>query len=278
MASTFSTISRIGIALCLLFAFAAIAWTASLHRDPAASHGIAPDHTSSASSSRLAIHDTRRPGHTLLALHDNENDAVIAARAFVDAHGGRLIEMRADGTRHVTLDADPSPVIFDPNRVFTDTGLRRTLADHGTRVDDASLHATRVFADDVQRAIAFDTAMLLIAVHNNTDGNYAASHYAPGSPLALDAAAVHLPRSADPDDFYLVTTRALYDALVPTGYPVVLQDNARATDDGSLSIHAARRGVAYVNVEAQHGHAAVQRAMLEALHAALAVQPIPPRR
>lgn len=215
----------------------------------------------------LAIHGTR-PGPVLLALHDNENDAVLAARAFVDTHGGRVVEVRAHGQRDVTLMRDGRRIAFDPNRVFTDAGLRATLADRGTRVDAASIGAARAFADDVLRNIDMHTATLVIAVHNNTDGAYSAASYAPGASLARDAAAVHLPRGADPDHFFFVTTRVLFDALVPSGYPVVLQENARAADDGSLSVLCARRGVAYVNVEAQHGRADVQRAMLEALHRA----------
>lgn len=222
-----------------------------------------------AAPSLLASYGTR-PGLVLLALHDNENDAVVAARGFVDTHGGRLVEVRAQGARHVSLLRDGRRTSFDPNRVFTDAGLRRTLADRGSALDAPSIAIARLFADDVLRAINTDTTPLLVAVHNNTDGAYSASSYAPGGELARDAAALHLPRGVDPDHFFLVTTRALYDALRPSGYPVVLQDNARATDDGSLSILCARRGIAYVNVEAEHGRADVQRAMLDALHRALA--------
>ncbi len=50
----------------------------------------------------------------------------------------------------------------------------------------------------------------------------------------------------------------------------MLQDNARATDDGSLSVWAARRGVPYVNVEARHGDRQGRTRMLEALAHALA--------
>lgn len=50
----------------------------------------------------------------------------------------------------------------------------------------------------------------------------------------------------------------------------MLQDNVQVTDDGSLSVRAARNGLPYVNVEAQHGHREQQVRMLEALHRALA--------
>ena len=69
----------------------------------------------------------------------------------------------------------------------------------------------------------------------------------------------------DADDFFFVTAARLFDALAARGFTVVLQDNARVTDDGSLSVLAARRAQLYVNVEAQHGHRAEQTAMLRAL-------------
>src|SRR5690606_27170642 len=89
--------------------------------------------------------------------------------------------------------------------------------------------------------------------------------YLPGATYAADAEAVHLAPTEDADDFFFVTDRPLYDALARAGFNVVLQNNATVTDDGSLSVLAARRGQRYVNVEAQHGHTAQQRRMVEAL-------------
>jgi hypothetical protein len=70
---------------------------------------------------------------------------------------------------------------------------------------------------------------------------------------------VHLPPESDPDDFFFVTDPDLFAGLAEEGFPVVLQDNARAT------VWAARQGIPYVNVEAQHGHRERQIEMLEAL-------------
>ena len=56
---------------------------------------------------------------------------------------------------------------------------------------------------------------------------------------------------------------------------MVLQNNDRATDDGSLSVLAARRGQRYVNVEAQHGHVEAQAQMLCVLLDVLDALPAP---
>lgn len=59
--------------------------------------------------------------------------------------------------------------------------------------------------------------------------------------------------------------RGHYEALAAEGFAVVLQDNERAADEGSLSVWAARQGIPYVNVEAEHGQRDRQVEMLEAL-------------
>ena len=55
-------------------------------------------------------------------------------------------------------------------------------------------------------------------------------------------------------EFYFITTARLYGLLTPTGFNVILQNNAKATDDGSLSVYFGQRNIEYVNIEAQHGH------------------------
>lgn len=62
-----------------------------------------------------------------------------------------------------------------------------------------------------------------------------------------------------------MTHPKLFDDLVKAGFSVVLQNNQGAPDDGSLSVYCGRRGITYVNVEAQHGAQAEQKRMLEAV-------------
>jgi hypothetical protein len=202
----------------------------------------------------------------LLVLHDDENTAVEAGRSFVEAHGGRLVELRAQGERRVAFALDGLAFSVDPNRIFTDPGARRTLEADSTHAGAAAL--ARLFGDALVAVYAPDS--VVVTLHNNTADRYSARSYAEGGEYARDAEAVHLEPDADPDDFFFVTERALYDALAAGGFNVVLQDNQRVTDDGSLSVWAARAGLPYVNVEAEHGHLDEQLRMLEALAAVLA--------
>ena len=121
------------------------------------------------------------------------------------------------------------------------------------------------FARDLLSIYAIERADVVIALHNNTEGHYSALSYDKGGELASDAAAVFIKDGSDPDDFFFVTERAVFDALRRRGFNVVFQDNRRVTDDGSLSVYCGRAGVRYINVEAQHGHRDQQVAMLLAL-------------
>ncbi len=210
------------------------------------------------------------PGFTFLVLHDDENTAVEAGAEFVRRHGGRLVELRAAGERNVRFELGGRTYAFDPNRVFTVAGARATLrALSPSGFSPTAQDAVRRFAREVL-AVGFDSAApAVIALHNNTDGAYSANSYSLTGDLAADSRAMHVPLDTDPDDFYFVTDRRVYSALHDLGFSIVLQNNEVVTDDGSLSVWAGRRGLPYVNVEAQHGHRDEQLAMIEALVDAL---------
>lgn len=205
------------------------------------------------------------PRTVALNVHDDENTSVEAAlslsRTGCDL-GVRLVEIQHSGARNLTVhDGQGDSVTVDPNRMFTDRGARVSMERLG-RFDPAAFRAVRAFADTLLARAGLDTARVVVTLHNNTDANYSIRSYLRGGSDAAEAADVHLDPTLDPDDFFFVTDRPAFDALAARGFNVVLQDNARATDDGSLSVLAARRGQRYVNVEAQHGHVETQAQML----------------
>ena len=199
-----------------------------------------------------------------LNLHDDEGTSVEAARDVLLERGGRLVELVHIGTRHVRFEVDGATYEADPNRMFTASGRSRTLG-RESRDTEAARTALQAFADSVLAVYSAVPPAVVVTLHNNTDANYSARSYLPGAEYASDAEAVRVHEGTDPDDFFFVTDRALYDALVARGFNAVLQDNEAATDDGSLSVWAAQEGVPYVNVEAEHGHRAEQARMIEAL-------------
>jgi hypothetical protein len=145
-------------------------------------------------------------------------------------------------------------------------GLRRTIE---PRSDASAVarcaDAVRPLADHVLTQTGLEDAEVVVTLHNNTDNRYSAASYLEGAEYDSDAAAVTIRDGSDSDDFFFVTDRGLYDALVEGGYNAVLQDNDAATDDGSLSVWAAQNDRPYVNVEAQHGHRVEQARMIRAL-------------
>lgn len=213
----------------------------------------------------LVVHRSQRAGLSYVNLHDNENTAVESTLAVLGEHGGSLYELVHTGDRRVAFQVNDSSFTVDPNRIFTHRGIDLTLAREGY-VSPGARDAVRSFADAILHRLETDSSLLVVTVHNNTEGAYSVLSYADGGELAADARFVHVGVVDDPDDFYFVTSEVLYEDLRATGSNVVLQDNDGVTDDGSLAVFAARKGIPYVNVEAQHGHFAEQQEMIARLY------------
>ncbi|MCA0268374.1 MAG: hypothetical protein LCH53_04025 [Bacteroidetes bacterium] len=206
----------------------------------------------------------RRTPLVVINVHDDENTSMEAALIALARVPARITEVKHTGARNLSIRRGAETFTVDPNRIFTDAGAALSLT-RLSRMDTAMLRDVRAFADTLLVLAGAADATTIVTLHNNTDANYSARSYLPGAEYAADAAAVHLTPSGDPDDFFFVTDRPLYDALVAERFNVVLQHPETVTDDGSLSVLAARRGQRYANVEAQHGHTEVQRRMIEAL-------------
>jgi hypothetical protein len=213
---------------------------------------------------------SERPGskHLFCNLHDDENTGVEAGLIALRRSGGRLVELQHGGMRHISFRLDGETFVVDPNRIFTTEGARRTLAKLSRRTMEAERAVGR-FARDLLSLYSIERADVVIALHNNSEGSYSALSYEKGGVFASDASAVFIKDGSDPDDFLFVTETAVFDALRRRGYNVVLQDNRRVTDDGSLSVYCGRAGVRYINVEAQQGHLEQQVAMILALQGVL---------
>ena len=208
---------------------------------------------------------TRR---VLCNLHDDEQTSVRAARKLLQQRHGRLVTIGNEGMRNVTFSLGGREFQFDPNRMFTADGVRKTLTDLSSW-DAAAQHVVMEFGRQLLLRYDLGSTDVVVALHNNSEGRYAATSYADGQEYDRDAAAVHLAADQDADDFFFVTDERLYRAPSQRGYNVVLQDNRHVTDDGSLSVYCGKLGLPYVNVEAQHGHLQQQFQMLAGLYVVL---------
>lgn len=196
-------------------------------------------------------------------LHDDENTAVEATKQIFDKINGTFIEIKASGKRLIRFNIDTSVYTFDPNRIFTPAGRKATLERYSHYTPQAD-SAVEKFASYITDSL-LQHADIIIALHNNTPDNYSILSYAENGEYAGDAAKVYINPQQDPDDFFYLTQDDFYKKISQKGYNVLLQDNTKVTDDGSLSVYCGAKGIKYINVEAQKGHIRQQKAMIQAL-------------
>jgi hypothetical protein len=79
-------------------------------------------------------------------IHDNENTAVEAAKEIIEKYGGTLIELRNNGKRLINFSLKDEQFTFDPNRIFTKVGIRKTLKNNGGYTIEAE-RETNKFAE-----------------------------------------------------------------------------------------------------------------------------------
>ena len=264
--------------LCACIAAGALGGCSANGSDPPADVYVVPVgdkdvrivvHEPDANGSAAARDGQPAGGRTIIVLHDDENTASEAALLYIQENGGRLVELKHGGERNITFGLDGQQYTFDPNRMFTREGAAASLRNLGA-YSESALARVRGLAGAFLHRAHVDSQNVVITAHNNTNDNYSTLSYDTGGTYEQDALFMYLGMPAEPDDFYFVTDRWLYDQLRAEEVNVVLQDNSQVTDDGSLSVYAARLGVPYVNVEAQHGHFERQSLMLERLFEILA--------
>jgi hypothetical protein len=193
-------------------------------------------------------------GKSFVHLHQNEHTALKAALAVMHSEGGTVLTLVHRGGRNIVFRLNRQRYEFDPNRIFTEVGIKKTLSQHGaySRQAHAKVHQ---LASKIKSLLP---AGKVIAVHNNQ--SYSMRNYYPGRALASDARAVHVNRHHPYRNFYLVTQKMDYLRLKNRQYNSVLQAK-NPQDDGSLSVYLASQP--YVNVEAGYGQLAMQIRMLQ---------------
>jgi len=202
-----------------------------------------------------------KPWPTMINVHDDENTSVAAGKIVIEQSGGRLIALSHGGKRLVTFQLNGERYSFDPNRIFSDAGIRDTLERRST-YSEAAHRAVKRFAAQYLEHFGLDREPVIVALHNTVDGTYSIESYRPGAEHAASAAALSISTNRSRFDFYYVTDQRFFDYLKHRDFNVVLQDNAAVTDDGSLSVYFAREGIPYINIEAELNHLNAQIEMV----------------
>ncbi|MCW3118348.1 MAG: hypothetical protein JWM28_2430 [Chitinophagaceae bacterium] len=199
------------------------------------------------------------PGIVLVSPHDDEETAIEVSKKALRKLGGTLIKINNNKKRLITFNIHGSSFQFDPNRIFTHTGIITSLKKYGN-YSPSAVSKIKSFAKFILSKIPSDTRNV-IALHNNHKGQYSIDTYDNGN-LFRDSRAVYIDSSRDKDDFFLTTNEVLYNKIRGYRYNVILQNNDIAKDDGSLSIYFGRKNKSYVNVETEHGKSDAQLKML----------------
>ncbi len=195
-------------------------------------------------------------------LHDNENTSVDAGLDFLSKSGGTLLQLQHRGSRNFTFVINEQLFSVDPNRIFTNPGLKATLEKQTAYREDA-FKQVRNIADSILIKYVKDKK-LIIALHNNTEKGLNILSYKRKGLEAKNASRVYVNNVMDVNDFIITTDASIFHYLKQRKINVVLQ-HPKPEDDGSLSVYAAQNKISYINVEAKHGHLEQQIKMLEAL-------------
>lgn len=211
-----------------------------------------------------------------VVIHGDEETAPKAAELHLQRFGGALIQLVNPGKRQVTFRLPKLPFTydFDPNRVFTRTGLERTLRAWNRRTRQSRFPrlfaAVEEFADRFVRLLVEPRVggQGLIAVHNNRttpNSDFSFETFVNSRGYFPGVEAMHYRRNHSPYNLFVVTDRADYDELFRRGLNVVLENSELAVDDGSLSVFCGRQRIRYANVEALMGDVDKQVEMLDTL-------------
>lgn len=224
----------------------------------------------------IQVYQCGRPQPTMINVHDDENTSVLAGKAVVAKSGGRIIELAHSGRRHVAFELQGKTYQFDPNRIFSDAGIQATLNRQGY-YSEAAHEAVKRFAAELVKHFGLDREPAIVALHNTASGGLSINRYQPNRDLNTAAARVHSSAQRSPGDFFYVTDARFFDYLKARDFNVTLQDNATVTDDGSMSVYFGRKGIPYINIEADDNHLEQQTEMVRVVRVMLSDLGLAPR-
>ncbi|TAL60140.1 MAG: protein tyrosine phosphatase [Legionella sp.] len=216
--------------------------------------GCAVNQTVMVGDERVVIKQFKgKTNKTYVHVHHNEQTALKAARSVIRKDGGSLITLVHSGGRNIVFHLHNTRYEFDPNRIYTDVGIKKTLKQYSTYSPEAHKEVKKL-ATRIKELLPEGK---VVAVHNNN--SYSLKNYLPGHDMAKEAQIVHMDSKNYYRNFYLVTKLKDYLRLKIAGFNGVLQKRG-ATDDGSLSVYLAKSE--YINVEAGYDQLNEQIKML----------------
>ncbi len=202
----------------------------------------------------IIVQEKHGEGKNFIHVHQNERTALRAARIILKREGGSLLTLEHRGGRNITFRIAHERYEFDPNRIFTAIGIKKTLMELSHYTPEAQREVEKL-ADKIKELLPPGK---IIAVHNNE--TYSLKNYLPGADLAHDALFLYVNSQHYYRNFYLVTRESDFRRFKQLQFNSICQA-PQAEDDGSLSVFLANRD--YINVEAGYDQLAMQVKMLQ---------------
>jgi len=194
------------------------------------------------------------PGKIFVHVHANETTALEAARLVARTEGGQVVTLVHAKTRNIEFHYHGLACGFDPNRIYTDVGIAKTLTEF--KCNHAEVRSlVKGFARKVLQSIP---AGKIVAVHNNH--GYSLLYYLPHHSLAADAQKVYYNPKMWYRNFYFVTEINDFERYRRDGFNVVLQ-SPHVSDDGSMAVYFRHRQ--YANIEAGYTQLFTQMRMIK---------------
>ncbi len=186
-----------------------------------------------------------------ISLHDNETTSVTATEKILKTRGGLLLKLENNNKRNIRFRLGSNYYTFDPNRIFSQVGIRQTLNRYES-INNKAVEEVEKFANHILKLLPKEP-FCVIALHNNIEGGFSVNSFLPGGEYETDAKKVYAGEMKDPDDFFLTTDSLLFHQLSSEKYNTVWQDNLLALQDGSLSVYFGEKNICYLNCETQFG-------------------------
>lgn len=194
-----------------------------------------------------------------VSLHDDENTATSEFKEMKKGMSGvSLFEITQNEKRFLVYEIDGKTFRFDPNRIFSESGIQKTVDHLNNNYPQKLIGNIQAFSDSLLRIILpADSTGYLVSAHNNSNNSFSVLSYK----NSINAEEVYTNIEADIDDFFIVTRAHDFEYLKSLNYNVVLQSN-EAEDDGSLSVYAQKNNIPYISIEVQHGKKNKQSEMM----------------
>ncbi len=202
---------------------------------------------------------------TYLWIHNNEKTAGKTMSYALNKYGGRAVTINNKDKRSIKLSHLAKDFEIDPNRLFTERGIRRYIKKYYKKIKSKSIinnitNYTLDIKDFLLSNLKRNKGTYLIAIHSNrSDTNFSINTFTKDTISKYYD--VYLNKKHNPKNFFYVTNNSDYIYFKKKNYNVVYQK--KIDDDGSLSIYSAMKGYPYINIEVEEGDDEFQIRMMD---------------